>query len=58
MLTLALAVCLIMICYGVIRFAIAKWRRQENAGIHMLWIPGAALFYAICITATVLVSMA
>ncbi|MGZ4163629.1 MAG: hypothetical protein ACXVDB_05305 [Tumebacillaceae bacterium] len=41
-----LLLCVAMILYGVVRFGIAKWRREEEANMHVLWIPGAAFVFA------------
>lgn len=45
-----LLLCILMIFYGIIRFGIAKWRREEHANLHILWIPGSAFLFAIGIS--------
>lgn len=47
-----------MIVYGLLRFAVAKYKHQENPNIHILWIPGAAFLYAASVTVVVLSAMA
>jgi hypothetical protein len=44
--TWLLALSMLMIIYGIVRFAIAQIRREVNSLIHFLWIPGAGFFYA------------
>lgn len=58
MLTLVFALCIAMVLYGVVRFAVAKWRLQPNPAVHILWVPAASILYAVAVAATVLVSMA
>lgn len=42
-----LLICCCMIVYGVVRFAVAKWRREEGASLHVLWVSGAAFLFAV-----------
>lgn len=42
-----LLVCCCMIVYGVVRFVVATWRREEEAHLHVLWIPGSAFLFAL-----------
>lgn len=38
------------ILYGVIRFCFAKWRREDNPIVHILWIPASAFFFAVTVS--------
>lgn len=38
-----------IILYGVVRYGVAKWRKEENPAIHILWIPASAFFYAMSV---------
>lgn len=58
MLTCMLLICIAMVLYGIVRFTLAKYHRQANPAIHMLWIPGAAFLYFIGMSTIVLASMA
>jgi hypothetical protein len=41
-----LTICLVMIGWGLVRYVMAWRRKEEHSGVHILWIPGAALLYA------------
>lgn len=44
-----LFISLSIILYGAVRFGVAKWRKEENPSIHVLWIPASAFFYALSV---------
>ncbi|WP_157722119.1 hypothetical protein [Tumebacillus avium] len=46
--------CLLMIAYGLLRYAVALKREEDNISVHLLWVPGAAFFYAACMTVLLL----
>ncbi len=48
-----LFISLVILLYGAVRFAVAKWRKEDNPGIHILWIPASAFFYALSVAVLV-----
>ena len=50
--TLLLVTCLALILYGLVRYALAKWRKETEPALHFLWVPGAAFLYA-CVSALI-----
>lgn len=46
MFTVILFISLAMMLYGASRMAYADFRRRQRIGVHALWIPGGALFFA------------
>lgn len=48
--------CLLMIAFGLLRYAVALKREETNIGLHLLWVPGAAFFYAVSMTVWLLLT--
>ncbi|WDL98593.1 hypothetical protein [Alicyclobacillus sp. ALC3] len=47
MFTVILIISLVMMIYGAARTAYEDYKRHQHVGVHALWIPGGALFFAL-----------